>query len=79
MNLLKIVTFISSQTVNLTNGYIVFANIFLYIFQDASTQKLLFCKDIPEYRKNVNSFFIKVEAVNDQEFWKAMDEISSVS
>ncbi|XP_052060745.1 plexin-A2-like isoform X3 [Mytilus californianus] len=44
--------------------------------RDASTQKLLFCKDIPEYRKNVNSFFIKVEAVNDQEFWTAMDEIS---
>ncbi|XP_076112721.1 plexin-A2-like isoform X3 [Mytilus galloprovincialis] len=48
-----------------------------HVTKDASTQKLLFCKDIPEYRKNVNSFFIKVEAVNDQEFWKAMDEISS--
>ncbi|CAC5414008.1 PLXNA [Mytilus coruscus] len=47
-----------------------------HVTKDASTQKLLFCKDIPEYRKNVNSFFMKVEAVNDQEFWTAMDEIS---
>jgi hypothetical protein len=47
---------------------------FFFLTQESSTQKLLFHKDVAEYRKSVKTFFLKVEMVNDKEFWRAMDD-----
>ena len=52
---------------------------FYFLTQESSTQKLLFYKDVVEYRKSVNTFFLNVEMVSDQEFWRAMDDMSTVS
>jgi hypothetical protein len=61
-----------------TNAYIVLFS-FFFLTQESSTQKLLFHKDVAEYRKSVKTFFLKVEMVNDKEFWRAMDDMSTVS
>ena len=53
--------------------------LFYFLTQESSTQKLLFYKDVAEYRKSVKTFFLKVEMVTDQEFWRAMDDMSTVS
>ena len=61
-----------------TNAYLILFS-FYSLTQESSTQKLLFHKDVAEYRKSVNTFFLKVEMVSDQEFWGAMDDMSTVS
>ncbi|CAG2246637.1 PLXNB [Mytilus edulis] len=45
--------------------------------KESPPQKLLFHKDIPRYRKLIDPFFIRVEAVTDKEFWSEIDEISN--
>ncbi|XP_076089876.1 plexin-A1-like [Mytilus galloprovincialis] len=47
------------------------------ISKESSTQKLLFHKDIPRYRKLIGAFFMKLEPVSDQDFWSEMDECSN--
>ena len=49
-----------------------------HVSKESSTQKLLFYKDVVEYRKSVKTFFRNVEMVSDQEFWRAMDDMSTV-
>lgn len=51
----------------------------LFSQQESSTQKLLFHKDIPRYRKLIGAFFIKLEPVSDQDFLSEMDECSNVN
>ncbi|XP_076112674.1 plexin-A2-like isoform X1 [Mytilus galloprovincialis] len=46
------------------------------INKESPSQKLLFHKDIPRYRKLISPFFIRLEPVTDNEFWSEMDEIS---
>ncbi|CAG2203341.1 PLXNA [Mytilus edulis] len=46
------------------------------INKESPSQKLLFHKDIPRYRKLIGPFFIRLEPVTDNEFWSEMDEIS---
>ncbi|XP_063418244.1 plexin-A2-like [Mytilus trossulus] len=46
------------------------------INKESPSQKLLFHKDIPRYRKLIGPFFIRLEPVTDTEFWSEMDEIS---
>ncbi|CAC5383458.1 unnamed protein product [Mytilus coruscus] len=45
--------------------------------KESPPQKLLFHKDIPRYRKLIAPFFIRVEPVNDKEFWSELEEISN--
>ncbi|XP_052080668.1 plexin-B1-like isoform X9 [Mytilus californianus] len=45
--------------------------------KESPPQKLLFHKDIPRYRKLIAPFFIRVEPVNDEEFWSEIKEISN--
>ncbi|XP_052080619.1 plexin-B-like [Mytilus californianus] len=45
--------------------------------KDSPSQKLLFHKDIPRYRKLIGPFFKRVEPVNDQAFWSEIDELSN--
>jgi len=61
-----------------TNAYLILFS-FYSLTQESSTQKLLFYKDVAEYRKSVKTLFLKVEMVSDQEFWGAMDDMSTVS
>ncbi|XP_076112630.1 plexin-A1-like [Mytilus galloprovincialis] len=46
--------------------------------KESPPQKLLFHKDIPRYRKLIAPFFVRVEKVNEQEFWSELEEISNV-
>jgi hypothetical protein len=61
-----------------TNAYLILFS-FYFLTQESSTQKLLFYKDVVEYRKSVKTFFLNVEMVSDQEFWRVMDDMSTVS
>ncbi|CAG2229170.1 PLXNA [Mytilus edulis] len=45
--------------------------------KESPPQKLLFHKDIPRYRKLIAPFFVRVEQVNEQEFWSELEEISN--
>ncbi|CAG2229173.1 PLXNA [Mytilus edulis] len=58
-----------------------FGDIFLnrlFHTKESPPQKLLFHKDIPRYRKLIAPFFVRVEQVNEQEFWSELEEISNV-
>ncbi|CAG2205776.1 unnamed protein product [Mytilus edulis] len=45
--------------------------------KDSPTQKLLFHKDVPRYRKLIGPFFKGIEPVNDQAFWSEIYELSN--
>ena len=54
----------------------------MYVIQDSPTNKLLFAKDIPRYRKQLMQFYNTVqqmEPLSEEEVMKHMLEVSNVS
>ncbi len=67
---------------NVVKIFYMSSNVEIFLLQDSPSNKLLFAKDIPTYRKMVNRFYQDVAAmpsVTDQEMCVAMQALSLVS